>query len=96
MKFIRFAEWRIAQTGEGVLGYITNHGYLDNPTFRGMRQHLMRAFDELNVLDLHGNSKKKETTPDGGKDELAARVTQAARFSAALSLGCQCPNGVTG
>lgn len=76
MKFIRFAEWRINQTGEGVLGYITNHGYLDNPTFRGMRQHLMQTFDEIYVLDLHGNSKKKEKSPDGEKDENIFDIQQ--------------------
>ncbi len=46
-----------------MLAFITNHGYLDNPTFRGMRQNLMRTFDEIYVLDLHGNAKKKETVP---------------------------------
>ena len=69
VKFIRFAQWRIERTGHGVLAFITNHGYLDNPTFRGMRQSLMASFDEIHVLNLHGNSKKKERTPDGGKDE---------------------------
>jgi predicted helicase len=49
-----------------VLAFITNHGYLDNPTFRGMRQNLMQTFDEIYVLDLHGNSKKKETVPNSG------------------------------
>jgi predicted helicase len=68
VKFIRFSQWRIEQTGYGVLGFITNHGYLDNPTFRGMRQNLMQTFDEIYLLDLHGNSKKKETCPDGSKD----------------------------
>ena len=63
VKFIRFAQWRIEQTGHGVLAFVTNHGYLDNPTFRGMRQSLMRTFDDIYVLDLHGNSKKKERTP---------------------------------
>ncbi len=48
---------------------ITNHAYLDNPTFRGMRQSLLKTFDEIYILDLHGNSMKKETAPDGGKDE---------------------------
>ena len=60
VKFIRFGQWRIAETGAGVLAFITNHGYLDNPTFRGMRQSLMADFDVIYVLDLHGNSKKKE------------------------------------
>jgi len=69
VKFIRFAQWKIDQMGEGVIGFITNHSYLDNPTFRGMRQSLMRSFNEIYVLDLHGNSRKKEQCPDGGKDE---------------------------
>ena len=69
VKFIRFGQWRIEQTGAGILAFITNHGYLDNPTFRGMRQSLMAAFDAVYVLDLHGSSKKKETTPEGNPDE---------------------------
>lgn len=76
VKFMRFGEWRIEKTGYGVLAFITNHGYLDNPTFRGMRQHLMRTFDEIYVLDLHGNSKKKEHAPDGGKDENVFDIQQ--------------------
>ena len=69
MKFIRFAEHFIEKNQEGVLAFITNYGYLDNPTFRGMRQHLMRTFNKIYLLDLHGNSLKKETSPDGSKDE---------------------------
>lgn len=76
VKFIRFAQWRIDQTGEGVLGFVTNHSYLDNPTFRGMRQSLMGTFDEIRVLDLHGNSKKRERTPDGGPDENVFDIQQ--------------------
>jgi len=68
VKFIRFAQWRIERTGYGVLAFISNHGYLDNPTFRGMRQSLMESFDDIYLLDLHGNSKKKEKCPDGSKD----------------------------
>ena len=76
VKFIRFAQWRIEQTGHGVLAFITNHGYLDNPTFRGMRASLMDTFDELYLYDLHGNSKKKEKAPDGGKDENVFDIMQ--------------------
>jgi type I restriction-modification system DNA methylase subunit len=68
VKFIRFSQWKIDQAGEGVLGFITNHSYLDNPTFRGMRQSLMKSFNEIYILDLHGNSLKKEKCPDGSKD----------------------------
>ncbi|MFI5275030.1 MAG: N-6 DNA methylase, partial [Ktedonobacterales bacterium] len=76
VKFIRFAQWRIERTGHGALAFVTNHGYLDNPTFRGMRQSLMRTFDEIYLLDLHGNSKKKERTPEGGKDENVFDIQQ--------------------
>lgn len=76
VKFIRFAQWRIEQTGHGVLGFVTNHGYLDNPTFRGMRESLLHGFDQIYLLDLHGNSKKKEKTPEGGKDENVFDIQQ--------------------
>ena len=66
----------IAENGEGVLGFITNHGYLDNPTFRGMRWHLLRTFDKIYVLDLHGNSKKKEVSPDGSADKNVFDIQQ--------------------
>ena len=68
VKFIRMSEHMIEQNGEGVLAFITNHGYLDNPTFRGMRWHLLQTFDIIRVIDLHGNSKKFEVSPDGSRD----------------------------
>lgn len=76
VKFIRFAQHMIDKTGEGVLGFITNHGYLDNPTFRGMRWHLMNSFDRIYVLDLHGNAKKKEVSPDGSLDKNVFDIQQ--------------------
>ncbi len=92
VKFIRFAQWRIKRTGHGVLAFITNHGYLDNPTFRGMRQSLMHTFDDIYVLNLHGNSKKKERTPDGGKDENVFDIQQGV----AIGLFIRRPGAVTG
>jgi len=76
VKFLRWGQWRVAQTGRGVLAMITNHGYLDNPTFRGMRQQLMQTFDEIYLLNLHGNAKKKEVCPDGSKDENVFDIQQ--------------------
>ncbi len=76
VKFIRFAEHLIEKNGEGVLGFITNHGYLDNPTFRGMRWHLLKTFDKIWVLDLHGNAKKKEVSPDGSPDKNVFDIQQ--------------------
>jgi len=76
VKFIRFAQWKIDQAGEGVLGFITDNSYLDNITFRGMRQSLLNSFDEIYILDLHGNSTKKDKNTDGGKDENVFDIQQ--------------------
>ena len=76
VKFIRLAESFVEKNKEGVVSMITAHGYLDNPTFRGMRWHLMQTFDDIYVLDLHGNSNKKEKTPEGGKDENVFEIKQ--------------------
>lgn len=76
VKFIRFSQWRIDKTGTGILAFVTNHGYLDNPTFRGMRQSLAKSFDWIRILDLHGNSKKKEKAIDGTKDENVFDIQQ--------------------
>ena len=84
VKFIRFAETMIEKNGEGILGFITNHGYLDNPTFRGMRWHLLKTFDKIYVLDLHGNAKKKEVAPDGGKDVNVFDIMQGVAIIAGV------------
>ena len=76
VKFIRFGQWRIERNGEGVLAFITNHAWMDNPTFRGMRQSLLNSFSEIYVLNLHGNSKKKETTPEGNRDDNVFDIQQ--------------------
>lgn len=76
VKFIRFAQLKMDEVEEGVVGIITNHSWMDNPTFRGMRQSLMRSFDQIYVLDLHGSTKKKERAPDGSKDENVFDIEQ--------------------
>jgi predicted helicase len=76
VKFLRWGQWRLTQTGQGILAMITNHGYLDNPTFRGMRQQLMQTFNEIYLLNLHGNAKKKEFCPDGSQDENVFDIQQ--------------------
>lgn len=68
VKFIRWAEWRLSRTGYGIVAFITNNGFLDNPTFKGMRKHLRESFDALYLLNLHGSTKKKEAAPDGSAD----------------------------
>ena len=76
VKFIRMSEHLIEKNGEGVLGFITNHGYLDNPTFRAMRWRLMQTFDKIYVLDLHGNANKREVTPEGDADKNVFDIRQ--------------------
>lgn len=70
VQFIRLGESYIERNGEGVLAYITNHGYLDNVTFRGMRWHLLSTFDFIYVLDLHGSSLRDEDAPDGSDENV--------------------------
>jgi predicted helicase len=81
VKFIRFAQYKMELVEQGVIGIITNHSFLDNPTFRGMRQSLINSFDQLYFLDLHGNAKKKEKTPDGTKDENVFDIEQGVTIS---------------
>jgi len=69
VKFIAFAEDMIERNGSGVIAMVTNNGYLDGPTFRGMRWRLTQTFDRIDILDLHGNSLKRETAPNGGADQ---------------------------
>lgn len=72
MKFLHFGQHLIQESGVGVLGMITHHGY----TFRGMRRSLGQSFDDLRFLDLHGNSKKNEVTTDGSKNENVFAIQQ--------------------
>ena len=69
IKFIRLGEHYITKNKEGILVYITSNSYLDGLIYRGMRWHLLNSFDSIYIVNLHGNSKKKETAPDGTKDE---------------------------
>ena len=86
VKFIRFGQWRIDRTGSGILAFITNHGYLNNPTFRGMRQSLEKTFDEIYLMDLHGNSKKKEVSPDGSPDKNVFDIQQGVAVAIMVKL----------
>ena len=81
VKFLRFAEREIARSTSGVLGFITNHAWLDNPTFKGMRKHLLGSFDLRTVLDLHGNANKKESAPDGSVDKNVFEIKQGVAVS---------------
>ncbi len=87
VKFIAFAESMIEKNGDGILGFITNNGYIDNPTFRGMRWHLAKTFDKIYIVDLHGNAKKKETDASGGKDENVFDIQQGVGILLAVKTG---------
>jgi len=76
VKFIRYSQHFIEKNKEGILAFINNNSFLDNPTFRGMRWNLLTVFDKIYIIDLHGNSKKKECCPDGSKDENVFDIQQ--------------------
>jgi len=92
VKFLRFAQWKIHKAGRGIVAMITNHGYLDNPTFRGMRQSLLKTFDEIYILDLHGNSLKRETAPNGSPDENVFDIRQGVAIALFVKYSSTSPN----
>ncbi len=81
VKFMRYGQYRIADAGVGILAFITNHGFLGNPTFRGMRQSLMHTFPDVCAVDLHGNVGKRERNPEGGRDENVFDIQQGVSIS---------------
>ena len=76
IKFIRFGQFFVEKNGEGILAYISNNSFIDGLIHRKMRKKLLSVFDKIYILNLHGNAKKKETTPDGGKDENVFDIQQ--------------------
>ena len=81
VKFIRFAQLKMEQVNEGIVGIITNHSWLDNPTFKGMRRSLMRTFDQIYILDLHGSTKKRDSVPNGVDDQNVFDIEQGVAIS---------------
>ncbi|HEV2505416.1 MAG TPA: type ISP restriction/modification enzyme [Mesorhizobium sp.] len=87
VKFFRFSQLKLDNTGFGVLGFITNHSFYDNPTFKGMRSRLRDSFGQIRVLDLHGNVKKREKAPDGSVDGgVFEEVAQGVAITEAIKL----------
>ncbi|GAA9924037.1 DNA methyltransferase [Helicobacter pylori] len=76
VKFMSFAQNKIESLGHGLFGFISNNAFLDNPTFRGLRRSLLECYDELYILNLHGNARKKEKTPQGADDENVFNIKQ--------------------
>jgi predicted helicase len=87
VKFLRYGQHFIEKNGSGVLAFINPHGFLDNPTFRGMRWHLLKTYDKIYTIDLHGNSKKKETAPDGSVDVNVFDIQQGVSINIFIKTG---------
>ena len=87
VKFLRYGQHYIEKNGSGVLAFINPHGFLDNPTFRGMRWNLLKTYDKIYTIDLHGNSKKKETAPDGSADQNVFDIMQGVSINIFVKTG---------
>ncbi len=87
VKFLRYAQHFIEKSGEGIVAFINPHGFLDNPTFRGMRWNLLKTYDKIYTIDLHGNSKKKETCPDGSADVNVFDIQQGVSINIFVKTG---------
>jgi predicted helicase len=87
VKFLRYGQHFIEKNGSGVLAFINPHGFLDNPTFRGMRWHLLKTYDKIYTIDLHGNSKKKEKHPDGSADVNVFDIMQGVSINIFVKTG---------
>ena len=92
VKFMRFGQHFIEKNGEGILAFINPHGFLDSPTFRGMRWNLLKTYDTIHTIDLHGNSTKKETCPDGSPDQNVFDIMQGVAISILVKTGKKQPN----
>ena len=89
IKFIRYGEHLVERTGEGILAYISNNSFLDGVTHRQMRKHLLETFDEIYIVDLHGNARKKEVAPDGSKDENVFDIMQGVSINLFVKTGAK-------
>lgn len=92
VKFMRYGQHFIEKNGSGVLAFINPHGFLDNPTFRGMRWNLLKTYDKIYTIDLHGNSNKKETSPDGSSDVNVFDIQQGVSINVFVKTGKKKPN----
>jgi predicted helicase len=92
VKFLRYGQYYIEKNGQGVLAFIIPHGFLDNPTFRGMRWNLLKTYDKIYTIDLHGNSKKKETSLDGSADVNVFDIMQGVSINLFVKNGKKNPS----
>ncbi|WGK68273.1 DUF559 domain-containing protein [Candidatus Haliotispira prima] len=87
VKFLRYGQHFIEKNGSGILAFINPHGFLDNPTYRGVRWNLLKTYDKIYTIDLHGNSKKKETAPDGSLDNNVFDIMQGVSINLFIKTG---------
>lgn len=92
VKFLRYGQHFIEKNGSGIVAFINPHGFLDNPTFRGMRWNLLKTYDKIYSIDLHGNSTKKETAPDGSVDQNVFDIMQGVSINLFVKTGKKQPN----
>ncbi|MDO8503137.1 MAG: type ISP restriction/modification enzyme [bacterium] len=94
VRFIRFAHWKIDHYGKGIVAFITNNSYLDGIIHRSMRKQLLDSFDEIYILNLHGNSRIHEKTPESGKDENVFDIQQGVAVSIFVKTGEKKPTRI--
>jgi len=87
IKFLRYGQYHIDKTGEGVLAFISNNSFIDGITHRQMRKHMLESFDKIYILDLHGNAKKKEVCYDGSPDQNVFDIMQGVSINIFIKTG---------
>jgi hypothetical protein len=87
IKFIRYGQHYIDKNGSGILAYISNNSFIDGITHRQMRKNLLESFDKIYILDLHGNSNKKEVCKDGSPDQNVFDIMQGVSINMFIKTG---------
>ena len=92
VKFIRYSQHYIERNGSGLVAFINPHAFVDNPTYRGMRWNLLKTYDKIYIVDLHGDTKKREQCPDGSKDENVFDIQQGVSINVLIKTGTKRSN----
>ncbi|WP_317897761.1 type ISP restriction/modification enzyme [Aurantibacillus circumpalustris] len=87
VKFIRYGQHFIEKNGSGILAYISNNSFIDGIVFRQMRKYLLECFDTIYILDLHGDAKKQEVSPDGSADQNVFDIMQGVSINIFVKTG---------
>lgn len=69
-RFFRMAERRIVEkSGNGVICYISNSGWLEGASHPGMREKFLEEFDSISIDNMNGDKYRNgKVTPDGKPD----------------------------